>query len=87
MGDSVLEAKQHWGNFEKYVNTQQCYNTIASMAELCDAFWSFVYICKTYVDQLPKPEKVQILKMRAFSPNLHKMCAFSGKCVHFMQIR
>ena len=36
--DNVLEAKQHWKNMEKYVNTQQCYNTIASRAELCDAF-------------------------------------------------
>ena len=38
LGDNVLEAKHHWTNFEKYVNTQQCYNTIASRAELCDAF-------------------------------------------------
>ena len=36
--DSVLEAKQHWKNFEKYVNTQQHYNTIDSRAKLCDAF-------------------------------------------------
>ena len=28
--DNILEAKQHWTNFEKYVNTQQHYKTIAS---------------------------------------------------------
>ena len=37
-------------------------------------FWSFVYIRKTYIDQSPKPQIVQICKM----------CAFY---VHFMQIR
>ena len=36
--DNVLDAKQHWTNFEKYVNTQQPYNTLASRVELCDAF-------------------------------------------------
>ena len=37
-GANVLDAKQHWTNFEKYVNTQQRYNTLASRMELCDAF-------------------------------------------------
>ena len=46
-------------------------------------YWSFVYIRKTYVDQLPKPQKVQILKMHAFSvkcAHFHLICI---KCMHF----
>ena len=42
-----------------------------------------IYIRKTYIDRSPKPQIVPILillKMRAFSPNLHKMHAFSWKC-------
>ena len=42
-----------------------------------------IYIRKTYIDGSPKPEKVQILKMRAFSvkcTHFHLICI---KCVHF----
>ena len=45
--------------------------------------WSFVYIRKTYVDQSPKPQNVQILKMHAFSvkcAHFHLICI---KCTHF----
>ena len=38
-------------------------------------YWSFVYIRKTYIGQSPKPQKVQIWKMRAFSV----------KCAHFQE--
>ena len=47
LGDNVLEAKQHWTNFEKYVNTQQHYNITASRAELCDAFANTL-LCHAY---------------------------------------
>ena len=40
-------------------------------------FRIYIYIRKTYIDGSPKPQNVQIWKMRAFS----------GKCTHFMQIR
>ena len=36
--DNILEAKQHCTHFEKYVNTQQYYTTIAPRAKLCDDF-------------------------------------------------
>ena len=44
LGDNVTEAKQHWTNFEKYVNTQQPYNTLASCAEFANTLSGHVYL-------------------------------------------
>ena len=33
-GDNIIEACQHWTNFEKYI-TQSKHNTLASHDELC----------------------------------------------------
>ena len=50
-------------------------------------YWSFVYIRKTYIGQSPKPQKVQIWKMRAFSVKCVHFMQIRWKCTHFMQIR
>ena len=39
-GDKGNEARLHWTNFEKYVTSQQKYNTLASRDELHESFLS-----------------------------------------------
>lgn len=39
-GDKGNKARLHWTNFEKYVTSQQKYNTLASRDELHESFLS-----------------------------------------------
>ena len=79
-GDVKKTAEKPTSYIHKYsyhhIQLCQCGN-VAHLIFIKLYCWSFVYIRKTYVDQSPKPQNVQILKMCAFSPNLHKMHIFS----------
>ena len=69
------------------VDKRTVYRLFRTSRVICIVGLSYIYIRKTYIDQSPKPQIVQILillkmrafsvKMCAFSPNLHKMRAFS----------
>ena len=79
LGDMVLKGV-NWVDNDK-IESNGLFMTISPN-------WSFVYIRKTYIDQSPKPQNVQILKMHAFYWNACILCKLdenAGKCAHFLQ--